>query len=140
MPISEPEQKPSDSFHIVGFTEAEVKSGMISRSLGISEEGFKTVAALGKKGSPMWQAALEDRVAKRMIEIYFLDLSGPTTGGYPGVDAKQFRMLHFYNDTALEVINIISLELPAIISTATRADLPAKVGVGVRDYYYTVRV
>jgi hypothetical protein len=39
MPISEPEQKSSDLFHVVGFTEAEVKSGAIS--LEISEEGFK---------------------------------------------------------------------------------------------------
>src|ERR1700729_2293241 len=74
MPISEPEQKPSDPFHVVGFSEAEVKSGLISRSLGISEEGFKTVAALGRKGSPLWQAAQEDRVAKQLIEIYFLDV------------------------------------------------------------------
>jgi hypothetical protein len=140
MPISEPEQKPSDPFHVVGFTEAEVKSGLISRSLGISEEGFKTVAALGRKGSPLWQAAQEDRVAKRMIEIYFLDLRRSTVAGYLGVDVKQFRMLHFYNDTALDVINIIALELPPTISTAIRADLPAKLGVGVRDYYYAVRV
>ncbi|MFZ0233424.1 MAG: hypothetical protein WA211_04955 [Candidatus Acidiferrales bacterium] len=48
MPIPEPEPKASDLFHVVGFTKAEVKSGVISRSLGISEEGFKTVAALGK--------------------------------------------------------------------------------------------
>jgi hypothetical protein len=41
MPISEPEQKSSDLFHVVGFIEAEVKSGAISRSLEISEEGFK---------------------------------------------------------------------------------------------------
>lgn len=138
MPISEPEQKPSDPFHVVGFTEAEVKSGLISRSMGIAEEGFRTVAALGKKGSPLWQAAREDRVSKRMIEIYFLDLRSPTVADYPGMDRKQFRMLHFYNDTALDVITTIALELPPIISTTIRANMPAKLGVGVRDYFYVV--
>jgi hypothetical protein len=135
MPISEPEQKPSDLFHIVGFTEAEVKSGAISRALGISEEGFRTVAALGKKGSPLWEAAREDRVEKRLIEVYFLDLRSSPDATFPRV--KGFRMIHFYNDTALEIINAIPLALPPIISTAARKDLPAKLGVGVRDYYYT---
>jgi hypothetical protein len=76
MPISEPEQRSSDLFHVVGFTEAEVKSGTISRSLEISEEGFKTVAALGKKGSPLWEAAQADRVGKRLIEVYFIETRG----------------------------------------------------------------
>jgi hypothetical protein len=137
MRIPEPEQKPSDLFHIVGFTEVEVKSGAISRSLGISEEGFRTLAALGKKGSPLWEAAQKDRVEKRLIEVYFLDLRSSPDATFPRVKGKGFRMIHFYNDTALEIINAIPLALPPIISTAARKDLPAQLGVGVRDYYYT---
>jgi hypothetical protein len=80
--ISEPEQKPSDLFPVVGFTESEVKSGLISRVLGIAEEGFRTVAELGKQGSPLWRAAQENRVTKLLIEIYFLDLR-PNAKGPP---------------------------------------------------------
>jgi hypothetical protein len=69
MPISEPEQKPSDLLQAVGFREVDAKSGTISRVLGISEEGFRSVAALGKKGSPLWQAAQEDRVTKHLIKF-----------------------------------------------------------------------
>jgi hypothetical protein len=138
MPVSEPEQKPSDLFQAVGFSEVEVKSGTISRVLGISEEGFRSVAALRKKGSPLWQAAQEDRVTKHLIEIYSLDVKRSPNPSFPGVDGKQFSMIHFYNDTAQEIMNAISLELPPIISTIPRAKLPAGLGVGVRDYYFTI--
>ena len=138
MPISEPELKPSDIFHVVGFTEAEVKSGAISRALGISEEGFRTVAALGRKGSPLWHAAQENCVTKQLIEIYFLDVRRFPDANFPGKDLRQFWMVHFYNDAACEIINATSLELPPIISTVLRANLPAEVGVGVRDYYFKV--
>lgn len=140
MRIPEPEQKPSDLFHIVGFTEVEVSSGAISRSLGISEEGFRTLAALGKKGSPLWEAAQKDRVEKRLIEVYFLDVRTSPGAAFPRVEGKQFRMIHFYNDTSLEIINAAQLDLPPVISTAARRDLPAELGVGVRDYYYTVNL
>jgi len=136
MPISEPELKPSDIFHVVGFTEAEFKSRAISRALGISEEGFRTVAALGKKGSPLWHAAQEDRVTKQLIEIYFLDVRRFSDANFPGKDVRQFWMVHFYNHAACEIINATSLELPPIISTVLRANLPSAVGVGVRDYYF----
>jgi hypothetical protein len=138
MPISEPELKPSDVFHVVGFTEADVKSGAISRALGISEDGFRTVAALRQIGSPLWHAAQEDRVTKQLIEIYFLDVRRFPDVSLPDRDYEQFWMVHFYNDAACEIINATSLELPSIISTVFRANLPAEVGVGIRDYYFKV--
>lgn len=138
MPIPEPAQKPSDLFHIVGFTEAEVKSGAVSRALGISEEGFRTVAALGRKGSPLWEAAQIDRVEKRLNEVYFLDVRSSPRATLPDVHGKDFRLLHFYNDTAREIVKALSLDLPPIVSSVVRAELPANLSVGVRDYYYAV--
>jgi hypothetical protein len=136
MPFSEPEQKPSDVFQVVGFSEAEVKSGAISRSLGIAEEGFRTVAALGQCGSPLWLAAQENRVAKLLIEIYFLDLRRSRDLSFQSPDGRSLWMIHFYNDTALEIINAVPLSIPPIISTIARANLPKEIGVGVRDYYF----
>jgi hypothetical protein len=138
MPISEPELRPSDTFHVVGFTEAEVKSGAISRALGIAEEGFRTVAALGRKGSPLWHAAQEERVTKLLIEIYFLDVRRSPHVNFPGKNIERFWMVHFYNDAACEIIRATSLELPPMISTVSRANLPTEVGVGVRDYYFKI--
>jgi hypothetical protein len=123
---------------VVGFSEAEVKSGVILRSLGISEEGFKTVAALGKQVSALWDSAQRDRVEKRLIEVYFLDTGSSPNCSLSSLYGKQVRMVHSYNDTALEIINGIRLELPPILSTVARADLLISLGVGVRDYYFTI--
>jgi hypothetical protein len=139
MPISEPEQKSSDLFHVVGFTEAAVKSGAISRSLEISEEGFKTVAALGKKGSPLWEAARADHVSKRLIEVYFIETRGSRENVALATSCgRDFQIIHFYNETALEIINAKGISIPSVVSTLSRADLPAKLGVGIRDFYFTV--
>jgi hypothetical protein len=139
MPISEPELKPSDIFHVVGFTAAEVKSGAISRSLEISEEGFKTVAALGKKGSPLWEAAQADHVSKRLIEVYFIETRGSRENvALAESYGREFQIIHFYNDTALEIIKAAGISIPAVVAAVSRADLPAKLGVGIRDFYFKV--
>jgi hypothetical protein len=73
-----------------------------------------------------------------LIEIYFLDLRRERDVSFQSANGKPLSLIHFYNETAREILEAAAIELTPAISTVARAQLPAGLGVGVRDYYFKI--
>jgi hypothetical protein len=110
--MSHPKLNDDDVFHIVGFTNQDVLSGIhhqLLRKFGIS------APASGSE----------------LLEIYFLDsVSAPDPAAFELYG--DYLCVYFFNDTALLSAQGYGIELPPVIAKTTRAKLPVGVGISVR--------
>lgn len=137
MAMKEKLSQPSDLFHVIGFSETDVRRCSRTRSLDISEEGFKTVAEINRNSSVLWEAERQGRVVKLLIEVYFLDRrSLRADDAFEVRYGRQFQIVRYYNDTAMYIAKKNRIELPPVLTTIARTDLPKELGTGIRDYYF----
>lgn len=113
--MPQPELKPEDVFHAIGFTYQDVLSGLELRLIQL----FETPASPSES---------------RLVEVYFIELFNA-----PDIDAfahyGNFMAVYFYSDTAIELVRDFGLMLPPVIATITRGEIPPWATVSIRMPY-----
>jgi hypothetical protein len=135
--VPEPELKGEDVFHVIGFTGQDILDGALFRSLQLSTDNFKMMAALHQQFGALGQAAERGLVVKKLIEVYFVD-SFVDDGTFQQRYSKKYQMVDFYNDTAFTLSNQYRIQLPPVIGKLTRVELPKRFGISMQSQCFTL--
>lgn len=137
--MPEPQLSGEDVFYAIGFTGQNILGGALFRSMQLSSENSKMMAALYQRFGALAPAAERGLVVKKMIEVYFLD---PFAFGDDDTFEKRFgnkyQVVDFYNETAFALSNQYKIQLPPVIGKLTRAELPKQLGISMRGGCFTL--
>jgi hypothetical protein len=113
--MPQPELKPEDVFHAIGFTYQDVLSRAELQLIQLFE-------------SPA------DPSESRLVEVYFIDLfNAPDIHAF--THYGNFFAVYFYSDTAIELSRDFGLVLPPVIATIIRGNIPPWATVSIRMLY-----
>lgn len=113
--MPQPELKPDDVFHVVGFTYRDVLSGVELQLIQL----FETPAHPSET---------------RLVELYSIRLfSAPDIAAF--TQYGHFLAVYFYSETAIELSKDFGLRLPPVIAKITRAEIPLWAIISVRMPY-----
>jgi hypothetical protein len=129
-----------DVFYVIGFTEQDIVKGALSRTMQLSTEILKMMAALHQQYGPLAQAANRGSMVKKLVEIYCLDafIGSGEDDTFAQRFGRKYQLVDFYNETAFSLSNQCHIQLPAVIGKLTRAELPKHVGIGMRSECFTL--
>jgi hypothetical protein len=130
---------PDDIFYVIGFTRADIASGALHNLTSLSLKSLEEMRKLHQRVGPLAIAAAHGLVAKETIEVYFESALDAEQGrNFRNEYGEDYQTVQFLNETAMRLCREFGINLPNLIRTIRRNQLPLQHGTMVHGWTYSV--
>jgi hypothetical protein len=126
-----------DVFHVVGYAKRDILHGGLSHLLGLSVRVQKENEELSREVGPLVPAWLSGKVKRESVEALFV---APALSEkeipYRARNNEMFLCIEYLNDPAIRLCRRYGIDLPRVIETVGRGDVPRSHARTVSTVHY----